>query len=114
VHANTLNQHLGRIDTRWSAVFRTHRSQSDEANLAVAGLVQRYGDAIRRYLLASLQDTADKPALEFAMRLRRGDVRNAEPTNRPFRDFLERDDYHYGRLSAGVSDAAVAHRRGGL
>jgi hypothetical protein len=69
--------------------------------LALAWLVRGDRDAIHRYLLASLQeaDADDERAQEFAMCFPRGDLRDAEPANRQFRDFLKRDDYDYCGLS---------------
>jgi DNA-directed RNA polymerase specialized sigma24 family protein len=96
VDPNNLNQHLSQIETHWSAVFQAHQGGSDEANRALAALVQRYGGAIHGYLLSSLRDAdaADELAQEFALRFLRGDFKNAEPTKGRFRDFLERAVYH--------------------
>jgi DNA-directed RNA polymerase specialized sigma24 family protein len=96
VDPNNLNQHLSQIETHWTAVFQAHQGSSDEANHALAALVQRYGGAIHRYLLASLRDAdaADELAQEFALRFLRGDFKNAEPTKGRFRDYLKRAVYH--------------------
>jgi DNA-directed RNA polymerase specialized sigma24 family protein len=96
VDSENLNQHLSQIETHWSAVFRAHQTESDEANGAMAALVQRYGGAIHRYLLASLRDAeaADELAQEFALRFLRGDFKNADPGKGRFRDFLKRAVYH--------------------
>jgi DNA-directed RNA polymerase specialized sigma24 family protein len=96
VDPNNLNQHLSDIETHWSAVFMAHSGGTDEASLALAALVHRYGGAIHRYLLASLRDAdaADELAQDFALRFLRGDFKNAEPTKGRFRDFLKRAVYY--------------------
>jgi DNA-directed RNA polymerase specialized sigma24 family protein len=96
VESNDLNPHLSQIETHWSAVFRAHQNGTDEANLALAALVHRYGGAIHRYLLASLRDVdaADELSQEFALRFLRGDFRSANPDKGRFRDFLKRAVYH--------------------
>jgi DNA-directed RNA polymerase specialized sigma24 family protein len=92
VGSDVLQQHLSRIETHWTAVFRAHQGRPDEA----AALVQRYGGAVHRYLLASLRDpeAADELAQEFALRFLRGDFKNADPGKGRFRDFLKRAVYH--------------------
>jgi RNA polymerase sigma-70 factor (ECF subfamily) len=59
-------------------------------------LLERYGGAVRRYLLASLRgsDDADDLAQEFALRFLRGDFKNADPGRGRFRDYLKRAVYH--------------------
>lgn len=88
--------HLSRIETHWTAVVRAHRGLAGEAAEARASLLERYGSAVRRYLLASLRDieAADDLAQEFALRFLRGDFRNADPGKGRFRDFLKRAVYH--------------------
>src|SRR5262249_52118677 len=85
-----------RIETHWTAVVRAHRAATDEAAAARAVLLERYGGAVRRYLLASLRDVdaADDLAQEFALRFLRGDFQNADPGRGRFRDFLKRAVYH--------------------
>jgi DNA-directed RNA polymerase specialized sigma24 family protein len=96
VNSDSLDEHLSQIETHWSAVFRAHQGSSDEASLGLAALVQRYGGAVHRYLLALLRDVdaADELAQEFALRFLRGDFKNAEPSKGRFRDFLKRAVYH--------------------
>jgi DNA-directed RNA polymerase specialized sigma24 family protein len=94
--SEVLNHHLSGIETHWTAVFQAHQGTPAEADAAQAALVQRYGGAVHRYLLASLRDieAADDLAQEFAMRLLRGDFKNADPGKGRFRDFLKRAVYH--------------------
>ena len=94
--SDALNHHLSRIETNWTAVFRAHQGQPVEAAAAQAALVERYGGAVHRYLLASLHDAeaAADLAQEFALRFLRGDFKNADPDKGRFRDFLKRSVYH--------------------
>ena len=88
--------HLSRIETQWTAVVHAHRAHAGEAGEARATLLERYGGALRRYLLASLRDidAADDLAQEFALRFLLGDFKNADPGRGRFRDYLKRAVYH--------------------
>jgi hypothetical protein len=68
MHAFEPDSHLSRIETHWTAVFQAHRGPSEDAVQAQSELVRRYGGAVHRYLLASLQDAdaADELSQEFA------------------------------------------------
>ena len=92
----TLNHHLSRIETHWTAVFQAHQGRPTEVADAQSALMRRYGGAVHRYLLASLRDpeAADDLSQEFALRFLRGDFRNADPSKGRFRDFLKRSIYH--------------------
>ncbi len=101
-----IESHLSRIETHWTAVVRAHRRPlGDDAGKARGALLERYGGAVRRYLLASLRDVhaADDLAQEFALRFLRGDFKNADPGRGRFRDFVKRAiynlmvDYHRSR-----------------
>jgi RNA polymerase sigma-70 factor (ECF subfamily) len=63
-------------------------------------LWDRYGAAVRRYLLGALRDAdaADEMAQEFALRFVRGNLRGADPGKGRFRDFLK------GALSNLIAD----------
>jgi RNA polymerase sigma factor (sigma-70 family) len=90
-------QHLSRIETRWSLVFDAHRADDTlRRSAARADLMNRYGGAVRRYLLACLRDvdTAEDLAQEFALRFLRGDFQNADPDKGRFRDFVKRAVYN--------------------
>ena len=117
-----LESHLSRIETHWTAVVRAHQFAADDGVMARAALLERYGGAVRRYLLASLRDVdgADELAQEFALRFLRGDFKNADPGRGRFRDFVKRAvynlmvDYHRSRqvrphpLDSDVPEPAAA------
>lgn len=86
--ADDPSQRLSRIDTLWSLV---HRAHGGEPGQAVADLFARYGGAVHRYLRASLRDpdAADDLFQEFALRVVRGDFRNADLGKGRFRDYLK-------------------------
>lgn len=94
--SETLNHHLSRIETHWTAVFQAHNGRPAEAAEAQTALMRRYGGAVHRYLLASLRDpeAADDLSQEFALRFLRGDFRHADPGKGRFRDFLKCSIYH--------------------
>ncbi len=97
-------QHLSHIATQWSVVRRAHSDDDDRA-AAQQALLERYGGAVRRYLIASLRDTdaADEVFQDFALRFVRGDFHKAHPNHGKFRSFLKTVisrmiiDYHRGR-----------------
>jgi RNA polymerase sigma factor (sigma-70 family) len=84
------NEHLSRISTLWSEVFRAHASPEDAAAAAQGRLLQRYGGAVGRYLLGAVRDTdaAGELAQEFALHFVRGDFHRADPQRGRFRDYL--------------------------
>ena len=63
---------------------------------ARAALVHRYRGAIYRYLLGAVRnpDVADDLAQDFALRLVRGDFRNADPERGRFRDLVKTVLFH--------------------
>ena len=54
--------------------------------------MQRYSGAVRRYLIAVLQDhnVADDLSQDFAVRFLRGNFRKADPGRGRFRDYVKR------------------------
>ena len=87
-----MNDHrLSQIETAWSIVRRAHGAQSVAARSAQEQLLDQYGSAIRRYLLAALRDqtAADDVYQDFAVRFVRGDFRNASSDRGRFRSFLK-------------------------
>jgi RNA polymerase sigma-70 factor (ECF subfamily) len=96
VETEELNSHLSRIETHWTQVFRAHRGEGSVVAKERAALMERYGGAVRRYLLGSLRDpeAADDLAQEFAVRFLRGDFRNADPGRGRFRDYVKRAVYN--------------------
>jgi RNA polymerase sigma-70 factor (ECF subfamily) len=86
---------LSRIDTRWSEVHQAHLNGTLAAN-AQRGLLERYGGAVRRYLLAAARDgdAADDLFQEFVLRFLRGALRNADPGRGRFRDYVKGVLFH--------------------
>ena len=84
------DSHLSRIETIWSLVHNAHDSRVS-GNFAQAQLIDRYGPAVKRYLLASLrdEDAASEVFQEFALRLVRGDFRNADSGKGKFRSMIK-------------------------
>lgn len=102
VHAHDSEpQRLSQIATIWSVVQRAHGSQSADARAAREQLIQRYGPAIRRYLLGALrdQDLADEAFQEFSLQLVEGRFQIADPERGRFRSLLKTILF---RLVAGI------------
>lgn len=101
----SLDDRLSRIDTMWSMVRRAHADQTMEVHRAQEELLDRYGGAIRRYLLGAMRDenAADEVFQEFSLRFVRGDFHRANPEIGRFRSFLKTTlfrlvvDYHRRR-----------------
>ena len=87
----THDPHLSRIVTLWSVVRQAHEGPAEAVHSAQLQLLDRYGGAVRRYLLASLrdEDAADEVFQEFALRFVRGDFQCADPEQGRFRSFLK-------------------------
>ncbi|MCA9065018.1 MAG: sigma-70 family RNA polymerase sigma factor [Planctomycetaceae bacterium] len=109
------NEHLSRIETLWSVVRQAHAEDGSETTEARARLIERYGGAIRRYLMASLrdEDAVDEVFQEFSLRFVKGDFRNVCPEKGRFRFFLKTVIYHliadYGRRRKRFQAAALQH-----
>ena len=90
---------ISRIDTLWTVVGQAHREAGD-VQAAQRQLLDRYGGAARRYLLAATRDAdaADELFQEFALRFLHGRLRGATEARGRFRDFLK------GVLSHLVAD----------
>jgi RNA polymerase sigma-70 factor (ECF subfamily) len=97
------HKRLGSIVTLWSVVRRAHADDAEISDaddntrrLAQEELLQRYGGAVRRYLLAALkeEDAADEVFQEFALRFVRGDFCRADKERGRFRSFLKTVVYH--------------------
>lgn len=82
---------LDELSTWWSVLFEAHGDSAEAARAAQERLLERYGPAVRRYLLAAVRDahTADDLFGEFALRLVRGDFRQARPELGRFRRLLK-------------------------
>ena len=98
------NEHLSEIPTLWTVVRHAHGEEPAQRQEAQSALLERYGNAIRRYLLASLRDAdiADELMQEFSLRFVRGDFKNADPSKGRFRAFVKTSvfrlimDHHRG------------------
>jgi RNA polymerase sigma-70 factor (ECF subfamily) len=90
------SQRLSLIPTQWSLVCLAHQGPSEEANSARQQLLERYRNAVYRYLCKVLRnpDAADEVFQEFALRLVRGDLRGANPQRGRFRDFVKGTLFH--------------------
>jgi RNA polymerase sigma-70 factor (ECF subfamily) len=85
------NNRLCNITTIWSMVLNSHAAEPEVAQVAQQRLLQRYGGAIKRYLLKVLGDeeAADELCHELALRFLRGDFRNVNPAEGRFRGYLK-------------------------
>ena len=83
------SSHLSRIETQWSVVNKAHNSKSNEP--ALSQLLETYGPAIKRYLMASMRnpEAVDEVFQEFALKLVRGDFRVADSKKGQFRKLIK-------------------------
>ena len=123
---DTPNQHLSLIPTQWSIVRRANHDSPEQAKAARQQLLERYGDAIQRYLRNALNDphAADEVFQEFALQLVHGNLRGADPERGRFRYFVKGTLFHLiadyrrqqrdwpGPLPAGVAGLIPDHARG--
>ena len=86
-----LNQRLASISTMWTVLRDAHGELSDQATNAQRVLLERYGGAIYRYLLAAVRDPhiADDLTQEFSYRLVKGDFKHADPERGQFRVYIK-------------------------
>lgn len=92
---------LSKIETQWSLVRRANTIEPG-ASIAQSELFERYSPAVKRYLLGSMrnQEAADEVFQEFALKICRGDFRNANFEKGRFRSMLKTSlyrlmvDYH--------------------
>ena len=100
---------LSRIETPWSIVRCAHHSKLDQATAAQKQLLEKYGGAIRRYLLAALRDreAADEMFQEFALKFVQGDFRSVDPDRGRFRSFVKTVLY---RMVAGYYRKKTARK----
>lgn len=109
------NHRLSRIETLWSVVHRAHAEDSCDTSAARAALLERYGDAVRRYLMSSLRDAdaVDDAFQEFSLRFVRGDFAAVSPEKGKFRSYLKTVVYHlivdFGRDRKKHKAVAIEH-----
>jgi RNA polymerase sigma-70 factor (ECF subfamily) len=89
--AEGADDRLEELSTWWSVLFEAHEGPAEAARSAQERLLERYGPAVRRYLLAAVHDphTAEDLFGEFSLRLVRGDFRQARPESGKFRRLLK-------------------------
>ncbi len=87
---------LNEISTLWSMVLQANHDAAEAARQAQRRLLERYGGAVRRYLLGALrdQDAAEELFQEFALLLVHGDLRGADRQRGRFRDFVKGVLFH--------------------
>jgi RNA polymerase sigma factor (sigma-70 family) len=96
MHRRKRESNLSQMATLWSVVGRAHQGPIAEMQAARQQLLERYGGAVRRYVLGALrnEDGADELAQEFALRFLRGDFHRADPQRGRFRDFVKTALFH--------------------
>jgi RNA polymerase sigma factor (sigma-70 family) len=96
VEKKLLDARLSQISTSWSVVRQAHGGPADAVAAAQQLLLQRYGGAVHRYLLATLRDghAADDLTQEFGLRLVRGDFRHVSPQRGHFRHYVKTVLFH--------------------
>jgi RNA polymerase sigma-70 factor (ECF subfamily) len=94
--AGGVNPRLSRISTLWSLVSLAHHEASDEVCAAQRQLLERYGGAIRSYLLGAVHDeyAAEDLFQDFAYRFLHGDLCGADPRRGRFRDYVKGVLFH--------------------
>jgi RNA polymerase sigma-70 factor (ECF subfamily) len=94
---------LSQLATLWPLVVQAHQGPEEAMGCARRRLLERYGGAVRRYLLGALRepDAAEELFQDFALRFLRGDFRGADPGRGRFRDYLK----------TALSRLVVAYRR---
>jgi RNA polymerase sigma-70 factor (ECF subfamily) len=87
---------LSGIETLWSLVGEAHHDTGADVRAAQRQLLERYGGAVRRYLLGALRDAdaADDLFQEFAYRFLHGDLRGADQRRGRFRDYVKGVLFH--------------------
>ncbi len=106
---------LSQIETLWSVVRQAHADESEETAAARAQLIERYSDAIQRYLMACLRDrdAVDEVFQEFSLRFVRGDFSSVSADKGRFRSYIKTVIYHlvadFGRRRRKYAAAALEH-----
>ena len=83
---------LSRLSTAWTLLREAHGDRSSVAGQAKLALIERYENAVFRYLLAATKDRnlAEDLFQEFALRVLRGSFQNVRPDKGRFRDYVRR------------------------
>jgi DNA-directed RNA polymerase specialized sigma24 family protein len=82
---------LSSLTTLWSVVCQANEGMGDVNRVAQQHLLERYGGAIRRYLLAAVrdEDAAEELFQEFGLSLVQGKLGGVDPARGRFRDFVK-------------------------
>jgi RNA polymerase sigma-70 factor (ECF subfamily) len=96
LRAAEVNERLSKISTSWSVLRQAHGGDRGDVTTAQQMLMERYGGAVYRYLLAAVGDTAAAEDLtqEFAVSLVRGEFRGAQPERGRFRNYVKGVLFH--------------------
>jgi RNA polymerase sigma-70 factor (ECF subfamily) len=88
---------LSQIQTLWSLVSQANKPGDAAATDAQRQLLERYGGAVRRYLLGAVRnpDLADDLYQDFALQFLHGDLRGADPERGRFREFVKGVLFHH-------------------
>lgn len=91
-----IQDRLSVIVTRWTLLQQAHGSSPKTARQAQERLLNRYGGAIRRYLLGCVRNTdqADELYQEFAIKFIEGGLHGANPEKGRFRHYLKGVLFH--------------------
>lgn len=94
--SKSTDRRLSRISTLWSLVTLAQHKAGDESRTAQQQLLERYGAAIRRYLLGALRDAdaAEDLYQDFAYRFLHGDLHRVDPERGRFRDYVKGVLFH--------------------
>jgi RNA polymerase sigma factor (sigma-70 family) len=92
----SLSTPLSQISTLWSIVDQAHDGLPEAVTKAQREVVQRYGQAVHRYLVGALRNTeaAEELTQEFALRFLQGGYRGANRQRGRFRDFVKGVLFH--------------------
>lgn len=85
------DEHLSRIETKWSVLFARPTSPDSSINNAQALLLQRYCGAVYRYLVKVVGNVneAEELAQEFALKMLQGAFKTADRSKGRFRDYVK-------------------------
>lgn len=125
-----VNARLSGIQTLWTLVRQAHGAEAELVKNAQQQLLKRYGGPVQRYLRGLVRDAdaAEDLFQEFAVRLLKGDLHNADPQRGKFRNYVKgvlfhlvalagaaapprSDDAHSAPLPAPQSGAPLRQRR---
>ncbi len=84
-------QHLSQIPTMWTLVNQAHGQEAEAVTAARQRLLERYGGAVKKYLLGALRDpeAAHELTQEFAVRFLSGKYQGADRERGRFRNFVK-------------------------